>query len=404
MGKTKGKRMDTKDILVLVYTQRHSSLFGQIAFFKHRAGSHTKPFHQSAPFVISDSIGPNETIVYGSLNHLVHEVQRLLKDMNDHVRGLDAALGCTVQKPGVPGKRAVLKQVPDGEAERRTYSEYSRRIANTLILISSQTRNLFQILPRLNKHSVSLFDRNGKATGSIRLTDLFDQFVHNRYLFLDGEYVWDLFSDKPPRRAPISQTFMGYRINWIEYVDEIESAIRGIKLKDLTGLLRGRLKGLSLKSPHKDIVFLVQNLESFSGLFATKVPDARFSSMLDLLVPEVTKAYLHENVPNLKEGEEMHVASFWGARAHVKIHEELHKKDFKLQVRCRCVLRDSEGRLVHEEPESIWRTIEIGYEQFLAHVNSVFGDDPLLDSGRGGRGGWRAGPELDAPRPVSQEY
>ncbi len=398
MGKPRRDRNEAKDFMVLAYMRKRSLLFGNVALFRHKPGSQaTKPFHQSAPFVISDSIGPAETIVYGSVSHLVHEVHRLLKDMYSHVVDLDAALSGSAQGPAVRGQRVVLQQVPDGEKERRTYFEYSRRIANTLILMSSQTRNLFQIIPRLNKRSIALLDPTGNPTASISLKDLFDQFVHNRYFFLEGEYVLDLFSDKPPPRAPISQTFMGYRINWIEYVDAIESAIRDVRIKDLTGLLRGRLKRLSVTSPHKDIVILVQNLESFSGLFAEKVPDARFHSMLDLLIPEITTTYLHSIKPTGQDGEEIRLTTFLGNGAHVKIHEELDKKLFKLLVHCRCVMRDNSGRILHEEPEWIRRTIELGYEDLLDHVNAVFGDDPLLESRPSERGGWRDGPPLDAP-------
>lgn len=367
--------------------------------FRHKAGSQgTKPFRQSAPFVISDSIGPGETIVYGSVSHLVHEVYRLLKDMYGHVVGVDAALSGSAQGSSVLGQRAVLKQVPDDEKERRTYFEYSRRIANTLLLMSSQTRNLFQMIPRLNKRSISLLDRTGNPTVSIRLTDLFDQFVHNRYFFLEGEYVLDLFSDKPPPRAPISQTFMGYSINWIEYVDAIDSAIQDVRIRDLTGLLRGRLKRLSVGSPHKDIVFLVQNLESFSELFAEKVPDERFRSMLNLLIPEVSTAYLHSIKPKGQDGEEVSLTTFLGNGARVQIHEELDRKVFKLFVHCRCIMRDNRGRILHEEPELIRRTVEVGYENLLDHLNAVFGDDPLLESRSTEQGGWRAGPRPDAPQ------
>ena len=166
MGKARHKQNETKDILALAYLRDRSLLFGQIALFRHRRGSEaTKPFHQSAPFVISDSIGPGENVVYGSVGHLVHEVQCLLKDMHDHMVGLDAALGGAAQAPAVRGHRVAYKQLPEGEKARRTYFEYSRRIANTLILMSCQTRNLFQVFPRLNKRSISLFDRNGKSDG-----------------------------------------------------------------------------------------------------------------------------------------------------------------------------------------------------------------------------------------------
>ena len=380
MSRVNRKRSESKDILAIFYTRRGSSLYGCIQFFKPDPKSqHTKPFHQSAPFVISDSIGPNETVVYGSVNDLVNEIQRLLRDIDEYVDGLSSAFGNNddVQVPGVVGKRALLFPVPDGEKERQIYFDYKRRITNTLLLISSQTRNLFQTFPRFNKRCISLFDINENRINSIALTDIFNQFVHNRYLFLDGEYVSDLFSDKPPPRAPISKTFMGYKINWIEYINAIGSAIRDVKLKDLTGLLRGRLKKLSLNSPHKDIIFLVQNLESFSGLFAAKIPDGRYVSIVDLLFSELSTGYLDDIQPKIKKDEQYRIHTLFNA-PRIGIHEDLGKKEFKVNVRYRWTLRDNQGRLIHEEQE-LNHTIEVGYERFLDLVDSIFGDDSLLD-------------------------
>ena len=183
--------------------------------------------------------------MHGSVDYLIRDIRRLLRSVYAQIDQNNAALSHLAPTHVAQGERAVLHHLPDGNQERRTYFEFTRRVAGTLILISTQARNLFQLFPRLDRE-IDLFDHNGNRTGGIALTSLFSHFVHNQYLFLNGEYVSDLFPANPRPGAPISRTFMGYRFNWIEYVQSIESAIRDVKLKDLTGLLRGRLKRLDL--------------------------------------------------------------------------------------------------------------------------------------------------------------
>ena len=128
---------------------------------------------------------------------------------------------------------------------------------------------------------------------------------------------------------------MGYRFNWIEYVQSVESAIREVKLTDLTGLLRGRLKRLSLKSPYADIVFLVQNLYSFSMLFRAMPADVRpYGSMLDLLFAEESKTRLESIKGSL--GDRVHLTVAYQAPS-IRIHEDLSERKFKGGRVNRCV-------------------------------------------------------------------
>ena len=170
---------------------------------------------------------------------------------------------------------------------------------------------------------------------------------------------------------------MGYRFNWIEYVQSIESAIRDVKLKDLTGLLRGRLKRLSLKSPYSDIVFLVQNLYSFSRLFAAMPAGGqRYGSMLDLLLAEQSKAHFDSLKRKPGVGNRVDLTVAYNA-PRIAIHEDLSERKFKVRVRCKWWLHDSNGRPIYEDEDFRDLAVEVGYEQLLDRVNQVFGGDPL---------------------------
>lgn len=375
---SKKNRQHSRDVISLIYTRRGSRLYGCIQFFRpERNQQHVEPFRQSAPFVISQSIGHEETVVYGSVHELIREIRRLLNDVSECNETFKSTLrygGVNTDERRDSSGRIVVT-IPEGEKGDRLFYEYVREVTNILLLLSTQTRNLFQLYPRFNNRCISRFDYEGNKVGIIPLKELFDYFVHNRYLFVDGEHVVDLFSDKFSPKSSISQTFMGYKIRWREYLDAIRSVTDDVKMKDLTGLLRGRLKKLSSSSSHKDIVFLVQNLESFSNVLAMKIPDDRYKFMLSLMFDERA----NQNLPDIGEKNESVEQIVTFTAPHIKIHEKLSEKKFAIRVRCKFTLRDNQEHPVKAE-ELDDHSIDVGYEKFFDLVNSVFGDDTLMNS------------------------
>ena len=263
--------------------------------------------------------------------------------------------------------------VPESLPERRRYFEFRRELAGALILLSTLARNLFDLFPRLDRR-IPLYDSGENRTGDIELSNLFVHFVHNQYLYLDGQHVSDLFPANPRPRAPISRTFMGYRFNRVEYVEAINSAAQGARLNDVIGLLRRQLKNLSLQSPYSDIVFLIQNLESFSMLLGKKVTDQRYQPVLSLLLEDEARALLK---PKPKDGDAVRLTIVFDT-PHVKIHDRLSEKKFTIHVRCRWTVHGSNGQPLRDDQDFQLLTREVGYDQLLDHVASAFGDDPLL--------------------------
>ncbi len=377
---SKKNRQHSRDVISLIYTRRSSRLYGCVQFFRPNPNQQqVKPFRQSAPFVISQSIGQKETVVYGSIHELIREIRRLIDDLHECNNKFNSMLRLggvdTAETLDSAGKRIVVT-IPEGDKVDKLFFEYVREVTNVLLLLSSQTRNLFQLYPRFNKRCISQFDYEGNKVGSISLKELFDYFVHNRYLFVDGEHVVDLFSDKLSPKSSISKTFMGYKISWREYIDAIRSVTGDVKMRDLTGLLRGRLKKLSSSSSHKDIIFLTQNLESFSSLLAMKIPDERYKFMLNLMFDERA----NQNLASIGERNESvkQIVTFFTA-PHVKIHEKLSDKKFTIRVRCKFALCENHEQPVKAEELDV-HSIDVGYEQFFDLVDSAFGDDSLLSS------------------------
>ena len=327
-----------------------------------------------------DTVGEDEVVVYGSVYELIREIRRLIDDLLNCQKRFNSTLRRsgvnTDEKPDSSGK-TILISIPDGDKEDRLFFEYIREVTNILFLISSRTRNLFEIFPRFDKQCIDRLDYEGNKAGSISLKELFDHFVHNRYLFVDGEYVVDIFSDKFSSKSSISETFMGYKIKWRDYIDAIRRVTDDVRMKDLTQLLRGRLGKLSSSASHKDIVFLVQNLESFSQLLVREIPDKGYEFMLNLLFNERLDQEVTNKIANIGMGKQTVEETVTFTAPHIKICEELSKKEFTIQVQCSLSLRHNNKCLLKDQALKD-HSVDVGYKEFLDCVNDAFSDDPLL--------------------------
>ena len=366
-----------REMMSVIYTQSGPTLYGCIRFFgSKKANDPLTLQRQSSPFVISQQIGNNDVVVYGSVYDLVRELLRLCDDLDSRNKNFRKKLqeaGVDTNETSSVSGNNIFVSLPDSEAANALYYEYIREVTNILILLSTQTRNLFDILPRFNKTAMSKFDYEGNKSGSIQLREIFDHLVHNRYLFVDGEYVADFFSTKFASKSSISKFFMGYKISWREYVSTIRDVINQVSVKDVTGILRGVLKRLTSRSPQNDIVFLVQNLESFSRILAKKIPDKRYTSMLDLLFSNTGADYIGE----LGKGTKTITETVTFTAPHVKVLDELSQKKFNIRVKCKMETQH-DGKYLVQEKDLKEHSIDVGYVELFDQVNSCFGQDTLV--------------------------
>ena len=390
MGRKKARKSDRRkrttaddnEMLGLFYRRQGPILYGFIAFVRHRPNSATasKAHKTSSPFIISETIG-DEEVICGSVVNLIQEVRRLVADSWTQVDKLASEFR-HIQPSGVEqGSRVqMLVMLPEelSADDARRYAEFKRGLIGTLILLSTQARNLFEIFPQVVRNrDISLVDYEGNPSGTVALRDLLIAFIHHRYLFLDGEYVSDLFPSNP-KKSPIKRTFMGFKFSWVEYIQAIERVALEIKMKHLTGLLRGRLKRLTLKSPYDEIIFLVQNLESFSRLLGKKVPDDRYRRILQLMFDAKTQELLKSIEPRLGDDSRV-INHILFAAPTFKIHEKLSERMFKVSVNRRWEARAaSDGRLLHMDEEFKTVTIEVKYARAFDLVNQAFGEDSLV--------------------------
>lgn len=377
----KARTREPKEFLhVLYHDQVPSVLYGAIQLFRVPPGSTApvKAHTTSAPFVVAETISPDNIVVLGSPIDLVQDIRRLINEIREEVHKLEMKLKPIAStKSATPGKKAsFLVEVPKEAEAQQTFFEYKKRVSGLLILIATQTRNLFQILPHLDR-KITLYSYERQPMDRINLKTLFNELVHNRYFYLDGEDVSDLFTSKPKGGAPLLKKFLGYKFNWVEYTDAIERITGEIRIRDFTGWLRKQLRSLSPKMGHADLVSLIQNLYAFSILFRPTNPGDLYGALLQQLLSEASDRKLKTAIPDPKEGDEVKAESLMQSPS-ISIHEDLSQKKFRVRVNCRFRITNQHGIVVHEDKDFETLTGEVGYDELLSRVDRVFGEKPLI--------------------------
>ena len=370
--------VESDERMRLIYRREGPYLYGCVQYFQPVEGQTTVVLkRQSAPFVISQEVGGKEECVYGSVYDLIQQINQLIKQIHACKNELEAALrqqGVKTNKKVNASTGSVTVTIDDGDIANSIYFDYTREITNILLLLSSQSRNLFDIFPRFNRERIPLLDYEGHEVGKVPVREVFNYFVHNRYLFVDGEYVSDFFSDKFPPNSQISETFMGYRIRWRDYVAAVRRVINDVRIRDLSGLIRGCLKRLLPSSSHKDVVFLIQNVESFSRILANKIQEDGYKTILSLLFNDMIEDYVSSI--NLGKGTITLKETITFTTPQINICENLKERAFEIQARCGVTLENE--HIVYHRGELREFRKQVGYRKFLNTVNDSFGNDALL--------------------------
>ena len=167
-------KQQPKEIMRVLYNiETPQVVYGHIAFYRPLPEKEegqppekeeVRLYKESSPFVIAETFGSGEIVVLGSAEALVRDVQRLLERVRGQINELNAELMPTTTEEAVQGERTILLTVPKGDREQQLYAEAKKRIADTLILISTQARNLFDMFPRLD-HKISVLDYDGRSAG-----------------------------------------------------------------------------------------------------------------------------------------------------------------------------------------------------------------------------------------------
>ena len=347
---------EPRDRIMLLYqsvdTNAGSDLYGHVTCLRQdRKDGGWRTHRKSSPFVVARRYGGRE-VVPGSAYQLV-------KNFGD----LFAGTAGSIRR----GTRRLERM--KGTELARAYCNYEREVTQGLVLLACLARNLFHLFSRLTEqYTVQVFDYDNRPMGEIRTKVLLDLFVHSRYMNLHNEYITDLFSADVPKGTPISQKFMGYRFRVADFMDSIYRAVHGITLKDLITRLRGGMQSLSGDMPHHEMVFLIQNVHSFSNLLGAKIPTEEYDFMMHLLFDDMEPDVGAANADGMVRRRVVF------KEPGVSIAGDLSEKQFRINVRCHVADNDARAPAGVELKA---RTVEVGFAEFLEQANRAFGAEAL---------------------------
>lgn len=371
-----------KDIMHVLYRDEAPILYAWVGFFNRTPGKESQSHSGSSPYIARLTMGDGEEVVPGSLKFMVEDayktVQSILTIDDQYIDAL-ARAGVRIADLEKDEEGNVSARIPDGA--RSDCLNIGRGLACMLSLLSIQVRNLFDIVPRLEKKPPT-FPLTNLATGEqveeVGMRVLLNHFVHSRYLFIHGDMVVDLFPSKPPEDAPVNQRFMGYGIGWRDLVATVDDMVSAVTVNDLLGVLRGGIRGFSRGTGNGDVVFLVQNMLSLTSILQAKATtDKRYADLLNSISSSMDlSSYLEKYRP--KTGEPIQVSVSVGS-PHIAVHEEVGKRMVRMNMKCWVRMIGGDGRMIHRgrEPESV--TLPFDHDEFFNRVGRLFGSDRLLD-------------------------
>ena len=307
------------------------------------------------PFVVSKRKSNGEVIYYGTvrrtLEKIVFQLDRLKAFQVETQAKLDAA-GITVIQ-GDPS-------LPRSEFTDRIIDEQEALVEDVLLTVSVYIRILSEIFPQKLKNSeVNVYDYEGGCVGRIKLSEIADLLVHNRYIIIKDHYVVDLISDE---KFMTNTPQIGLKIDFAEYLSEVENIVYGITVKELVTKLWGMTKQMSACSNIKDIVFLTQNLYTLGGsVVGTDVKTD--SGPLQTILNRVVHQYLKRIFPKDStppDGTEVTVPLYFST-PKFSLEPDLNQKLIRITTQ------------VNGNPE----TLTMDYESFFSEVIKGFGNRKL---------------------------
>ena len=245
------------NILQVIYNVEHKPyLYGAV----HRVHGDLNNQKMEKPFVVSKKRRVGEEVVYGTIRRLLEKIAFQI----DKLKRFQLEAQAKLDSAGIAPLGRENPKLPESKVSERILDDQEALIEDVLVTTSVDIRILSEIFPqRLKKARVMVYDYDDQRIGQIELAKIADLLVHNRYICIRDTFVVDLLSD---------ESFMdikpqiGLKVNFLEYVAEVEKVVYGLTVKDLVNKLWGMTKKLSASSNIRDIIYLHQNLYTLGGL------------------------------------------------------------------------------------------------------------------------------------------
>ncbi len=274
------------NVVAVIYNREHAPyLYG--AFHIVRGES----THQwtTSPFVVSKHTATGEVFVYGSVLQMLLKVLlqiEKLREFSSRTNAVLARAGLPIKQEPLPVGTSVADHIMDDQEEL---------IEEVLLVTSVRVRILTEIFPeRLVPYTVPVYGYDDAMVDSIQIRHIGNLLSHNRYICVRDEHIVDLYSDE---RTLSGLGQIGLKLNFLEYITEVETAVRSITVKDLLKHLHRKLDRLSSASGNKEMVDLHQNLYTLGGLVGRQ-SDAIVPGPLQTILSRAAVNYLERKYPN----------------------------------------------------------------------------------------------------------
>ena len=307
------------------------------------------------PFVISKRRRDGKEVVYGTVKRTLEKILSQLERLSRFHLETQAKLDAEGITPLIQANSAL----PESEVTDRILDEQDNLVEDVLLTVSVNIRILSEIFPqKLKKSKINVYDYDGERVDRIELREVANLLLHNRYILVKDHYVVDLFSDQQ-FMTPKPQ--MGLKINFLEYISEVENVVNDITVKDLVTKLWRSTKKLSASSNIKDIIFLTQNLYTLGGSMVGN--DASIGSgPLKTILDRVVTKYLERMYPqnSAPEGTQVTTTVVFSA-PRFYLEPDLNQKQIRIKMQ------------VNGNPE----TLAMDYKEFFSEVSKVSGNRKL---------------------------
>ena len=350
------KKKKQSDVVAILYKPVNDHLWGVIARFKHREGQgKVPPYLQSAPFVISRTIG-SDRVVYGSVETLLLEIRLTVLDLVDENRKWEAA-----------------------KASSESDYSYARRAKNGLLALAVEARNLDDLLLHRNLGEVQCFNYDDKPIGNVPIRKVLDYLVHNRYVYTDGTYIKDIFSDRSWSDMKVRKQFMGYGIQLTDLINGILALVDAVTIRDIIALLRKRLSRFRASNDNQDLILLIQNMYALTAWLSRRQPDRRYASILTEMCSPLAQGRLTQIDPKEVNGR-LSIAFEFRGGASISTLKVAPEWTFGVVVQAKCCIRDSKGTLVYEDSDYQTYKADLSHDKFLGIIDRTFGYDTVVHS------------------------
>ena len=295
-----------------------------------------------SPFVVSKQLGEHE-VVYGSILHHMHEAARPILRMGTLQQQLAQSLPSEIRASMVESRSGNARTLTSPTSEFPALFLYRQDeiIKDAVLLSALSVRTLLEIFSGKGNRTVPTYDYEGNPTNGVSMQQLFHALCHHRYCVVSQGFIHDIFSGDDTRGLP---DMFGTKLKVEELLAEVIGFLEGITVNDFVGMLRSRLKGLTINSKTRDIIFVHQNVYALTDLIRYRLEDTRFTPFVNYLFSRFTadesrkievskgKATIHLerrcNAPRFKVGPVLEAKVI---EMYVTINEKQEKFEFSQQ-------------------------------------------------------------------------